>query len=244
MTTKVLLAGAAGVIGRRLTPLLSAAGYRVYGTTRHRSRAEALRQAGVTPVSLDIYDAPAVEDALRTIRPQVVIHQLTDLPADLDPAGMQQALERNARIRREGTANLAKAALAAGTRRFVVQSIAWMYAPAARPHVETDPLDHAAEGARAISLAGVVALEDIALHSPPMAGLVLRYGHLYGPGSGADEPAGEAAVHVDAAANAARLAIDKGEAGIYNIAEPDAYVDAGKAARELGWDPSFRLPDR
>jgi len=73
-----------------------------------------------------------------------------------------------------------------------------------------------------------------------MEGVVLRYGHLYGPGTGAD--AGEIpALHVDAAAFAALLAIEKARSGIYNIAEPSAYLSTYKASRELGFDPSFRL---
>jgi nucleoside-diphosphate-sugar epimerase len=85
-----------------------------------------------------------------------------------------------------------------------------MYASGPQPHDEDDPLDIHAEGTRAISMAGVVALERLVLSSPPIAGVVLRYGHLYGPGTGA-EVAGEGPwLHVDAAAAAALLAIEKG----------------------------------
>ena len=95
---------------------------------------------------------------------------------------MQEATSRNARIRDEGTRNLVRAAIAAGARRLIAQSIAWAYAPGPEPHRETDPLDTGAEGMRGISVRGVAALENRTLNSPPLEGLVLRYGRLYGPG--------------------------------------------------------------
>jgi nucleoside-diphosphate-sugar epimerase len=169
-----------------------------------------------------------------------VLHQLTDLPPGLDPARMAEGTWRNARMRREGTHNLVAATLAAGAHRLVAQSIAWMYAPGPQPHGEDDPLDVHATGTRAITADGVATLERLTVASPPIEGVVLRYGHLYGPGTGAD--AGEIpALHVDAAAAAALLAIGKARCGIYNIAEPNQYLSTDKAGRELGFDPSFRL---
>src|SRR5206468_3923400 len=115
------------------------------------------------------------------------------------------------------------------------------YAPASGPRREDDPLDVNAEGVRAISVGGVVALESQVLQSPPFAGLVLRYGQLYGPGTGVDSPNGGAPVHVDAAAYAALLAIDHGAPGIYNIAEPNEQVATDKARAELGWHSDYRI---
>jgi nucleoside-diphosphate-sugar epimerase len=169
-----------------------------------------------------------------------VIHQLTDLPPGLDPKQMAAAIPRNARIRSEGTRNLVAAAVAAGARRLVAQSIAWAYAPGSEPHAESDPLDAAAQGDRGISVQGVMALEERTLHSPPLAGVVLRYGQLYGPGTHAAQPASQTPLHVDAAAYAALLAIEHG-AGVYNIAEDNPHVATAKARRELGWRADFRL---
>jgi len=76
--------------------------------------------------------------------------------------------------------------------------------------------------------------------SPPIEGVVLRYGHLYGPGTGADTAAAPS-LHVDAAASAALLAIEKVRRGIYNIAEPSGYLSTEKARRELGFDANVRL---
>ena len=237
----IFLAGATGVIGRRLTPLLRAAGHRVAGTTRSPEKADALRASGVDPIVVDVFDAAALSRAVVSIRPEVVIHQLTDLPSGLDPNRMGEAIARNARIRNEGTRNLVRAANAAGARRLVAQSIAWAYAPGPEPHSESDPLEVDAEGSRAVSVRGIVALEAWTLNSPPLEGMVLRYGQIYGPGTGADAPAGSAPLHVDAAAYAALLAVDKGAPGIFNIAEPNPLVATDKARAELGWRADFRL---
>lgn len=241
MTGRIFLAGAAGAVGRRLVPLLKDAGHTVFGTTRKKERAPSLAAAGAAPVVLDVFDAASLSAALTDIRPDVVIHQLTDLPPGLDPAAMEAALYRNARIRSEGTRNLVTAALAAGARRFIAQSIAWAYAIGPEPHHESDPLDIGATGLRGVTVGGVAALEEMTLNSPPLAGIVLRYGHLYGPGTGSERKADGAPVHVDAAAHAALLAVDSAEAGIFNIAEPNAYVSSEKAHQRLGWDPGFRL---
>ena len=238
---KIFLAGATGVIGRRLLPLLLDSGYDVFGMTRSSTKAELLKRAGARPVVIDVFDADALSTAILEIRPEVVIHQLTDLPADLDPSQMEEAIHRNARIRKEGTRNLVAAARASSSERLIVQSIAWAYAPGPKPHRESDPLDIAAEGARAVTVGGVSELETLTLGAHPVEGSVLRYGHLYGPGTGVDVPGNAMPLHVDAAAHAALLAITAKAPGIFNIAEADGNVAIDKAARELGWSPDFRL---
>jgi len=237
---RIFLAGAAGAIGRRLVPLLLDAGHRVVGTTRSTTKANALRSAGVEAVVVDVFDAAALSRVVCSARPDIVLHQLTDLPPGLDPALMAEGTLRNARMRREGTRNLVAAALTAGAPRLVTQSIAWMYAPGPQPHGQDDPLDVHAAGTRAVTADGVATLERLTLASPPIDGVVLRYGHLYGPATGADA-AEIPSLHVDAAASAALLAIKKARRGIYNIAEPSGYLSTDKARRELGFDPSFRL---
>ena len=219
-------------------PLLVEAGYEAFGTTRSEARARELKAAGVRPVVVDVFDAAALERALVRAKPQVVIHQLTDLPPGLDPKRMAAALPRNARLRIEGTRNLVNAALVAGVRRFIAQSIAWAYAPGDEPHVEADPLEVGASGDRRITVDGVWELERLSLTSRPLEGIVLRYGQLYGPGTGRDKPEGSCPLHVDAAARAALLAITKGKHGAYNIAEPNRYIATDKARKELGWSAS------
>jgi nucleoside-diphosphate-sugar epimerase len=240
---KIFLAGAAGVIGRRLVPLLVEAGHEVTGTTRTAGRAAALRAAGVVPVVLDVFDAAAVRAALAAARPDVVVHQLTDLPAGLPPARMAEGIERNARIRREGTAHIVGAALGAGVRRLIAQSIAWAYAPGSPPLDETAPLDVGAGGNRAVTVGGVAALERLVAGTAGFAGLALRYGRLYGPGTGAETPGEAPTVHVDAAAWAAVRALGQGTPGAYNITDDGPGLSNARARRELGWDPAFRLPE-
>jgi nucleoside-diphosphate-sugar epimerase len=154
---------------------------------------------------------------------------------------MAAATYRNARVRKEGTRNLVAAALEAGVRRFIAQSIAWVYAPGVEPHTEDDPLDVHAEGGRAVSVDGVATLERLTLSSPPMIGAVLRYGHLYGPGTGASSVPESPSLHVDAAASAALLLVEKERSGIYNIAEPCGYLSTAKARRDLGFEAQARL---
>ena len=120
-----------------VTPLLIAAGHEVTGTTAsgQGSRTE---KVGVDAVVVDVFNAGAVRDAVVRARPEIVIHQLTDLPHVLDPALLRDALSRNSRLRIEGTANLVAAAQAAGARRLMDQSIAFAYAVCPEPHAETD----------------------------------------------------------------------------------------------------------
>ena len=237
---RIFLAGATGAIGTRLVPLLLHAGYTVIGTTRSTTKADVLRDFGVEPIVVDVFDASALAAAVLRAQPDVVMHQLTDLPPGLDPGQMTEGTQRNARMRSQGTQNLVAAMLEAGVHRLVAQSIAWMYAPGKEPHSEDDPLDIDAGGTRAITVAGVAALERLTTSSPSIDGVVLRYGHLYGPGTGtntADAPA----LHVDAAAVAAVLALEKARRGIYNIAEASGYLSIEKAQRELGFDAGARL---
>jgi nucleoside-diphosphate-sugar epimerase len=241
MTHRVWLAGASGAIGCALAPLLIAAGYSVFGSTRRNGRAQVLEEMGVSPLVVDVFDADGLAQALKRVAPHSVIHQLTDLPYALDPALMAQAVASNARIRDEGTRNLVAAAVGAGSSRMVAQSIAWAYRPDVPPYVEENPLDIDAEGSRGISVRGVAALERHVLHTPGLSGTALRYGQIYGPRTGADAPSGSSPVHVEAAAYAALLALQKGSSGVYNIAQDRAEVDSSRAKLELGWSPDLRL---
>jgi len=238
---KIFLAGATGAIGSVLAPLLVDAGYTVYGSTRRAERAQALEAQAVTPVVVDVFDEAALASALKRIAPGIVIHQLTDLPRDLDPARMAEAVVRNARVRSEGTRNLVAAALAAGCGRMIAQSIAWAYAPGSRPWREEQPLDLTAADPRGITVRGVAALEEVVLGTRGIAGTVLRYGQIYGPGTSTPVPRGATPVHVEAAAWAALLAVQRDARGIYNIAEDDGAVVISKARTALGFDPAIRL---
>src|SRR5262245_19209274 len=239
MLRRIFLAGASGAIGRRLSLLLVRDGWQVTGTTRSEDRAAALRLIGVDPVIVDVFDEAALRRAAAGAVPGIVMHQLTDLPPGLAPAKMAEAVPRNARLREQGTRNLVAAAVAAGATRIIAQSVAFAYAPGATPYREESPLNlDAAEPART-SARGVASLEQQVLEAP-LESVVLRYGRLYGPGTGFEDRKEGAKLHVDAAADAARRALMRGR-GVYNIVEDDGTVSSAKAAAELGWRADFRI---
>lgn len=239
MRQTIFLAGASGAIGRRLVPMLVAEGYRVIGSTRSAQKMQLLAELGATPVMVDVFDSPRLSQTVARARPDIVMHQLTDLPAGLDPGRMDEALRRNARVRDEGTRNLIAATLAAGVRRLVAQSIAFAYADGPLPHTEQDALAINADGRAGVTARGVASLEHQVLDAA-VEGLVLRYGRLYGPGTGFEAPAGRSPLHIDAAARAAVLAVTRGEPGVYNIAEDDGAVSSEKARHQLGWSADWR----
>jgi nucleoside-diphosphate-sugar epimerase len=235
----LFLAGASGAIGKRLAPLLVADGWRVVGSTRSAGKVPLLRDMGVEPAVVDVFDAASLRNVVAEAQPEVVMHQLTDLPHALEASKMAEALVRNARLREQGTRNLISAAVAAGARRLIAQSIAFVYADGPLPHREEDPLLPLSHPVHGETTRGVMSLERQVLDAP-LEGVVLRYGFFYGPGTGFEAPTGPGSVHVDAAAWAAVLAITRAVPGIYNVAEADGTVTTDKAARILAWDSSWR----
>ncbi|HEX4091150.1 MAG TPA: NAD(P)-dependent oxidoreductase [Trebonia sp.] len=210
---RIFLAGATGVIGQRLVPLLVAQGHQVTGLARSAAAGERLRALGASAALADVFDPAALADAVAGASPEVVIHQLTDLSA--------YRLDANSRIRQVGTRNLVDAARMAEAGRMVAQSISWAYQPGQDPAAEDVPLDLDADAPRRGTVAGVAALEAAVRELPEW--VLLRYGLLYGPGTWyaadglmADRArAGELAasadvasfVHVDDAATAAAAAL-------------------------------------
>lgn len=241
MAGRIFVAGATGAIGRRLCPLLVADGWDVTGATRSPGKTAWMREIGVTPVVVNVFDERAIKGAVIGCAPDVVVHQLTDLPANLDPTLMEEARRANARIRDIGTRNLVAAALAAGAQRLVAQSIAFAYAPGTPPFAEEQPLNTEAPGSDGATARAVASLENQVLEAP-LTGLVLRYGRLYGPGTSAETPPAGVALHVDAAADAARRAVRQGAGGAYNVAEDGGSVVCDKAKGQLGWSADFRIP--
>ena len=240
MAKRVFLAGATGAIGRRLAPLLVANGWQVVGATRSEGKVPLLQAMGVEPVVVDVFDAATLQRLVDEACPEVVIHQLTDLPYALDTSQMTAALVRNARLRDEGTRNLVAAAVHAGARRLIAQSISFIYAEGPTPHRESDPLLPLTHPVYGETVQGVQSLERQVVEAP-LEGLVLRYGLFYGSGTGFEGAIAPGAVHVDAAARAAELAVTRGESGIYNVTESDGATSSDKAIRALGWDAAWRV---
>jgi nucleoside-diphosphate-sugar epimerase len=170
---RVFVAGATGVIGRRLVPLLAARGHAVTGMARRPGGARLVRELGAEPVVADAYDRGALACAIAAARPDAVIHQLTDLSA-ADSAA-------NARVRIHGTRNLVDAARAARVPRIVAQSVAWCYEPGDAPADESVPLDAEADEPRRTTVLGIAALERAIRALPEW--VALRYGMLYGSGT-------------------------------------------------------------
>jgi 2-alkyl-3-oxoalkanoate reductase len=259
---RVFVAGASGAIGRPLVPRLVAAGHEVTGTTRSEERAEAVRAAGARAAVCDALDADALRAAVEENAPEVVVHQLTALPHRFDPRDKEIYAGTN-RLRTEGTRNLIDAARAAGARRLVCQSIAFAYAPAARPEVMDEEARLAfgspppfGDGIRAID-----EMERAVLGADGLEGLVLRYGWFYGPGTFYAEDGSMAHdvrkrrfpvigkgtglfsfVHVDDAASATVAAVERGAPGIYNVVDDEpapqrewlpAYAEAVGARKPL-----------
>jgi len=190
---RIFLAGASGVIGVRLVPLLVAGGHTVAGMTRSPEKAEAVRALGAEPVVCDVYEADALERAVSAFRPDLVMHQLTDLPDQLDELTAYR--DRNNRMRTEGTRNLLAARRAAGAERFLAQSIAW------RPPAGGEAVE---EHERLVLEAG---------------GVVVEYGTFYGPGTfGGDTLPPPPRIHVDAAARRT-IALLEAPSGVVVVAE-------------------------
>jgi uncharacterized protein YbjT (DUF2867 family) len=193
---RIFLAGATGVIGVRLLPLMLADGHVVAAMTRTPAKLDGLRALGVTPVLCDLFDPPALVAAVEDFRPDLVVHQATDLPDQIED--LEQFLPRNNRVRSEGTRNLLAAAQAAKARGFLAQSIAWRTGPG------TGPVLDAHENA-------IVAV----------GGTVLRYGLFYGPGTFFEnELPPQPRIHVDDAARRTMPHL-AGRPGICTIAEDD-----------------------
>jgi nucleoside-diphosphate-sugar epimerase len=248
---RVFLAGGSGVIGRALVPQLVAAGHQVAATTRSEAKAASLESLGAIPVVVDALDAAALRRAVVDFRPDAVMNQLTDLPQRYNPRKLGPYYERTARLRVESTQTLLAAAAVTGARRFVYQSIAFMYATAGPSVVSEDaPLGLDAPEPFGTAFRSTAEGERLALSADGITGVALRYGQLYGPGTyfGRDGDFARQArrrmlpivgegggvfsfVHVDDAASAAVVALDHGD-GVYNIVDDDPAL-----ARD--WIPAF-----
>jgi nucleoside-diphosphate-sugar epimerase len=260
---RVFVAGATGVIGRRLVPMLLADGHQVTGMSRSPNKVQALRAIGAEPVVADALDAQAVSAAVREARPDAVIHQLTSLPPRIDPRKIARDFATNDRLRSEGTRILVDAAQAAGATRLLAQSVAFAYAPGpvGTVHEEGDPLYLDSPEPFRRSANALHALERAVTDA---GGISLRYGYFYGPGSSISASGsmgyeisrrrlpivghGQGVwsfIHVEDAARATVAALASGRRGPYNIVDDDPapvcqWLPALAAA--LGAPPPRRIP--
>jgi nucleoside-diphosphate-sugar epimerase len=271
---QVFVAGATGVMGRALVPQLVARGHAVVGMTRSASKQDLVRSLGARPVVADALDPDAVARAVASAEPEVVVHQLTALSGPMSVRDARRpdrslAATMTNRLRTEATDHLLAAARAVGARRFVAQSFgAFRFARAGGPVLtEADPVDPSdAPAPLRAGIAAILHLERAVTSIEWGEGLALRYGGFYGPGTAISRAAdaqmaapirrrrfpivGDGGgvfshVHVEDAAMATVIAVERGEPGAYNVVDDDPapvreWLPA--LARALDAKPPRRIP--
>jgi nucleoside-diphosphate-sugar epimerase len=235
---RVLVAGATGVIGRQLVPLLTASGHEVVAVSRTDARSGAAKAAGAKVVLADLLDAAAVGQAVRDASPDAIVHVATAIPAALNPKTLAKQFEPTNQLRTVGTRNLIAAAKGAGNPKVIAEGLAYAYDPAGRDAAHEDAklwVDPPKQFAPVLA-----ALVDMEKQLSDAGGLSLRFGHLYGPGSiyAADGsfawgvkagkvplvgggPSVFSFTHSYDAATAIAAALDKDVKGVLNVVDDD-----------------------
>jgi nucleoside-diphosphate-sugar epimerase len=270
---KIFVAGASGVLGRALVPQLVAGGHEVVGMTRSASKEDLVRGLGARPVVADALDAGAVARVVASAEPEVIVHELTALSGplsarDMRHPGRSAMATMTNRLRTEATDHLLAAGRAVGARRFVAQSFtAFRWARMGGSVLtEADPVDDHPPAALRAPLVGILHVERAVTAIEWGEGLVLRYGGFYGPGTGISlAPDAQMAgpirkrrfpivgdgggvwslIHIDDAAAATAVAVERGEPGIYNVVDDEPapvreWVPV--LASALGAKPPRRIP--
>ena len=241
---KVFVAGASGALGQRLLPRLVSNGHEVVGMVRSEAKAPLVGELGAQPVVADALDPDAVAKAVAEAEPETIVHQLTALSGGIDPRHFERDFALTNRLRTEGTDHLLAAARAVGARRFVAQSYTgWPFArEGGAVKSEEDRLDPDPPKEFRTTLAAIRHVEAAVAGADWIEGLVLRYGGFYGPGTSlAVDPDGEhvaevrkrrfpvvgdgggiwSFLHIEDAAAATALAVDRGAPGIYNVVDDE-----------------------
>jgi 2-alkyl-3-oxoalkanoate reductase len=238
---RIFVAGATGAVGRRLVPLLVSNGHEVVGLTRTAEKAEAIRALGAQAAVADGLNAESIRGAVISARPDIIVHEMTDLRGASDLRAFDRSFAMSNRLRTEGVDHLLRAANEAGVKRLVAQSFCgWPYARIGGPvKSEDDPLDPDPPKEFRRTLDAIRYLEGAVVGANHLAGVVLRYGAFYGERTGVfDGPMvgelrrsrvpliGRAAgwwsfLHVDDAARATAIAVEHSCTGIYNIVDDD-----------------------
>jgi 2-alkyl-3-oxoalkanoate reductase len=263
---RILVAGATGAIGRELVPLLVAEGHCVAGMTHNAAKTEMILKMGATPAVADGLDAAAVRAAVASTKPEVIIHEMTDLAGDADLRHFNRTFANSNKLRTRGTDILLEAGREMGVRRFIAQSfVGWPYARTGGAiKTEADELDPDPPKELRASLEAIRYLEQAVTNSASPGGIVLRYGIFYGPGTGmldlsmveqirhrrvpliGDGGGWWSFVHTADAAAATARAVEAGHDGnIYNIVD-DQPVQVREwlpaLAKILGAKPPLRIP--
>jgi len=239
---RILVAGATGALGRHLVPRLIAASHQVIGTTRRPTKVDKIRQLGGEPTVVDGLDGAKVREVVRSVRPDVIVHEMTDLSGAADLRHFDQVFATSNRLRTAGLDHLLAAARETAVKRIVAQSYCgWPYArEGSAIKSEADALDPHPPREFRRSLEAIRYLEDLVTRGSDLEGVVLRYGAFYGVDTGlfdglfVDQIAkrhtpvigsGEgwwSFVHIEDAADATALAVERGRPGaIYNIVDDE-----------------------
>lgn len=265
---KILVAGATGVMGRALVPMLVERGHEVTGMTRTEAKQGLVRELGAKPVVADALDPEAVAAAVAEAEPEVIIHQLTALNTEFDVRKLKEILEPTNRLRTEGTDHLLAAGRAVGVKRFIAQSfVPYIYARTGNGlKAENDAVDPDPPAAVKDAFEAIRYVEKTVTSAAGIEGFALRYGGFYGDGTSmAVNPDGEqmapirkrkfpivggggavwSFVHIDDAAAATAQAVERGEPGTYNVVD-DAPAPVRKwlpaVAEAIGTKPPRRVP--
>jgi nucleoside-diphosphate-sugar epimerase len=261
---RVFVAGATGAIGKQLVPRLVEAGHEVHGMTRSESKQAMLYELGAVAAVADALDPGQVAEAVGRARPDVIVHQLTAI-GTVDTRHMDRDFAQTNRLRTEGTDYLLSAGQAVGVRRFVAQSHITSYARTGTAvKSEEDPFDPSPAREMRENLAAIRHLEEAVLGARWTEGIVLRYGHFYGPGTSI-APGGQlpemirkrkfplvgdgggvwSFIHIADAADATVAAVERGSRGVYNVVDDDPAPVAEwlpALAQMLGAKKPVRVP--
>ena len=260
---RVLVAGASGVVGRSLLPVLIKAGHTVFGMTSAANKRSLVESLGAQHIAADALDRQAVLREVARVRPEIVVNELTAIPPAINLRKFEEQFALTNRLRTEGSDYLLESALASGARKLIAQSYAgWPYARVGGPvKTEDDPLDPNPPQVFRSGLAAIRHLESTVPRARGIEGIVLRYGSFYGPGtSGAwmlDQVrkhrlpiigTGGAVwsfIHIDDVATATLGAVERGKPGLYNIVDDEpapVSVWIPELAKMVGAKPPMRVP--
>ena len=239
MVMRVFVAGGTGLIGRRLVPELVARGHQVTATTTSATKLDLLAQFGADGVVMDGLDEASVGEAVAVAKPDAIVHQMTAIaPTHAGKPNMKHMdrwFATTNRLRTEGTDHLLAAAEATGVSHYVAQSYAGWNGIRTDGWVKTEdePLDLLAGTAAHAVMEAICHVEDAVVEA---GGAVLRYGAFYGRGATDDQVellrkrqfpiVGDGAgycswVHLDDAASATVLAVEKTARGVFNIVDDE-----------------------
>jgi nucleoside-diphosphate-sugar epimerase len=264
---KIFVAGSTGAIGKYLIPQLIEAKHQVVALVRTHQKGKEVETLGAEVSLANALNDKELTEAIKKVKPEVIIHELTALAHF---TGNFRRLDKEFTLtnhfRTKTTDVMLAAAHEAGTRRFIAQSFCgWPYARKGGPvKSEEDPLDPYSPKSFTKTLAAIQYLEKSVCNAPDIEGLALRYGFLYGPGTGIEingdlvnliqkrkfPLVGNGAgiwsfIHVQDVAKATVTAVSRGDTGVYNITddEPAPVSDwLPYMASVLGAKPPRRIP--